>query len=168
MKHHASSRRRLIAGTAGLAGLSALGLSPLALAQAKKLVVNTYGGRWEKFWRGELLPPFTKQTGIEPTLDVGLGRNFIANLRAAGVANPPYSVLMINENLANILRSEGYFESIPQEVIESSVKTESYKRSTPACSTATRTGRRSPYRPATGSPGTPVRPTWRTRRTSTA
>lgn len=114
MKHHASSRRRLIAGTAGFAGLSALGLSPLALAQAKKLVVNTYGGRWEKFWRGELLPPFTKQTGIEPTLDVGLGRNFIANLRAAGVANPPYSVLMINENLANILRGEGYFESIPQ------------------------------------------------------
>ena len=108
-----AARRNFLAGTGALAGAGLLTYPAWSWAQAKKLVVNTYGGRWEKFWRGELLPPFTKQTNVDVTLDIGLGRNFIANLRAAGVNNPPYSVLMINENLANILRGEGYFEPIP-------------------------------------------------------
>jgi len=86
---------------------------PFASAQQQKLVVNTYGGRWEKFWRTELLPMFAKSAGSEPTLDVGLGKNFIANLRAAGIAKPPYSVLMVNENIASVVRAEGYFEPIP-------------------------------------------------------
>lgn len=113
--HDNASRRRFLRSTAAaLAGSGLLGVPTLPWAQQKKLVINTYGGRWEKFWRGELLPPFAKLTSIDTTLDVGLGRNFIANLRAAGANNPPYSVLMINENLANILRSEGYFEPIPE------------------------------------------------------
>jgi len=98
--------------SSALAGASALGLSPGAAAQQAKLVVNTYGGRWEKFWRSDLLPPFTKATGINPTVDVGLGKNFIANLRAAGIEHPPYSVLMVNENVASLVRAEGYFEPI--------------------------------------------------------
>lgn len=106
-------RRQLMLLGAALAGSSALGFSPAARAQAAKLVVNTYGGRWEKFWRAELLPPFTKASGIEPTLDVGLGKNFVANLRAAGVDKPPYSVLMVNENVASMVRAEGFFEPIP-------------------------------------------------------
>lgn len=106
-------RRQLMLLSAALAGTSALGLSPAARAQAAKLVVNTYGGRWEKFWRAELLPPFSKASGIEPTVDVGLGKNFVANLRAAGVEKPPYSVLMVNENIASMVRAEGYFEPIP-------------------------------------------------------
>lgn len=114
---YAPSRRRLLSAAAALAGTGLLGASPFAHAQAKKLVVNTYGGRWEKFWRSDLLPPFNKATGIDTTLDVGLGRNFIANLRAAGVNNPPYSALMINENLANILRGEGFFEAIPADKV---------------------------------------------------
>ncbi|MCW5770928.1 MAG: ABC transporter substrate-binding protein, partial [Rhodospirillaceae bacterium] len=94
------------------AGLAAAGM-PRTAAAAGKLVVNTYGGRWEKFWRSSLVPGFTKATGIAPTIDVGLGKNFIANLRAAGVEKPPYSVLMVNENIASLVRAEGYFEPIP-------------------------------------------------------
>ena len=111
----APARRALLGSTAGLGGLAALtalGLPTLARAQ-QKLVVNTYGGRWEKFWRSDLLPMLKTSTGVEPTLDVGLGKNFIANLRAAGVDKPPYSVLMVNENIASVVRGEGFFEPIP-------------------------------------------------------
>lgn len=113
---HSIARRRLV-----LSGMAALGLPTLSwpglVAAQQKLVVNTYGGRWEKFWRGELLPMFTKSTSIDPTLDVGLGKNFVANLRAAGVDKPPYSVLMVNENIASLVRGEGYFEPIPADKV---------------------------------------------------
>jgi putative spermidine/putrescine transport system substrate-binding protein len=122
---HRRGRRRILAGLAGLgsAGLPALGASlgigaaglglPRLTRAQQKLVINTYGGRWEKFWRSDLLPMFTKSASVTPTLDVGLGKNFIANLRAAGVEKPPYSVLMVNENIASVVREEGFFEPIP-------------------------------------------------------
>ena len=113
----AIDRRQFALWSSALAGACAMGLSPSAAAQQAKLVVNTYGGRWEKFWRSDLLPPFTKATGIDPTVDVGLGKNFIANIRAAGVNNPPYSILMVNENIASLVRSEGYFEPIPADKV---------------------------------------------------
>ncbi|HSV83492.1 MAG TPA: ABC transporter substrate-binding protein [Ramlibacter sp.] len=96
-----------------LAAGAALASAWPAFAADSKLVVNTYGGRWEKFWRSELLPMYAKAGGTEPTLDVGLGKNFVANLRAAGIDKPPYSVLMVNENIASVVRGEGYFEPIP-------------------------------------------------------
>jgi putative spermidine/putrescine transport system substrate-binding protein len=108
---HSSVSRRTLLGQ--LAASAALGsISPFASA-AEKLVINTYGGRWEKFWRTELMPMYAKIGGYEPTLDVGLGKNFIANMRAAGIEKPPYSVLMVNENIASVVRGEGYFEPIP-------------------------------------------------------
>lgn len=113
----AIDRRQFALWSSALAGACAVGLSPSAAAQQARLIVNTYGGRWEKFWRSDLLPPFTKATGIDPTVDVGLGKNFIANIRAAGVNNPPYSILMVNENIASLVRSEGYFEPIPADKV---------------------------------------------------
>jgi putative spermidine/putrescine transport system substrate-binding protein len=107
-----ATRRDALFASLAMAGLASLGL-PLSASAAEKLVVNTYGGRWEKFWRGVLLPIMSKTAGIDATLDVGLGKNFIANLRAAGVEKPPYSVLMVNENIASVVRAEGYFEPIP-------------------------------------------------------
>ena len=106
------SRRDAMFATLATAGLASLGL-PLSAAAIERLVVNTYGGRWEKFWRAELLPMLAKGSGVDATLDVGLGKNFIANLRAAGIEKPPYSVLMVNENIASVVRGEGYFEAIP-------------------------------------------------------
>lgn len=110
----ADIRRRLLLGSAAFGGLAASGLGFPGLAHAQqKLIVNTYGGRWEKFWRSDLMPMLKTATSIEPTLDVGLGKNFIANLRAAGIDKPPYSVLMVNENIASVVRGEGFFEPIP-------------------------------------------------------
>jgi len=106
-----SNRRDLLLRSLGAA--AGLALPALPSFAASPLVVNTYGGRWEKFWRSDLLPMLDKTSGVQPTLDVGLGKNFIANLRAAGIEKPPYSVLMVNENIASVVRGEGYFEPIP-------------------------------------------------------
>lgn len=109
---HAPLHRRdlLLRSLAAAAGLALPSMPSFANSP---LVVNTYGGRWEKFWRSDLLPMFDKSSGVQATLDVGLGKNFIANLRAAGIDKPPYSVLMVNENIASVVRGEGYFEPIP-------------------------------------------------------
>jgi len=106
------SRREYLQAMVAAAGMSALAIPGISAA-AQNLVVNTYGGRWEKFWRSDLMPMFQKASGVETTLDVGLGKNFVANLRAAGVEKPPYSILMLNENIASLVRAEGYFEAIP-------------------------------------------------------
>lgn len=73
------------------------------------LVVPTYGGLWAKFWQEKLMPGFTSATGITPQLDVGLGKDFIAKIRAGG-GQSPYSIFMGNENIAAMLRAEGFFE----------------------------------------------------------
>jgi putative spermidine/putrescine transport system substrate-binding protein len=110
------TRRRLLATSGGLLGSAALaGLIPgrTAWAQQRSGVVNTYGGRWEKFWREQLIPPFEKQYATKTTLDVGLSKTWTANLRAAGADKPPYDVIMFNEVFANLMRGEGYFEPWP-------------------------------------------------------
>jgi putative spermidine/putrescine transport system substrate-binding protein len=103
-------RRQLLASMAAAAGSSMLPIS--ATAQGKTLIVPTLGGVWEQFWRGQIAPAFTKASGAAVTLDVGNGRVFGANLRAAGVNKPPYSIVMTNEVFASGLRKEGFFEKL--------------------------------------------------------
>ena len=57
--------------------------------------------------RSEIIPPFEEKTGIKTTVDINLGKGWLANLRAAGPENPPYDVLMTNETWASIEREEG-------------------------------------------------------------
>ena len=104
------SRRRVIGGSLGFAAAMSMGL-PVARAAASELVVPSYGGRWGKFWSQQILPGFEKATGISPRHDVGLGKNFVANIRAGG-GDSPYSIFMGNENIATMLRLEGFFEPL--------------------------------------------------------
>ena len=105
------TRRAVLATATG--GLMAIGLSWPSIAAAEgSLVVNSYGGSFEEFMRNEVLPPFAEQSGAEITLDVNLGKGWLTNLRAAGVDNAPYDVLMTNETWASIEREEGFFEPI--------------------------------------------------------
>jgi putative spermidine/putrescine transport system substrate-binding protein len=104
-------RRNLIRALAGLAGAGILNIPAIAVA-AEQLVVTTYGGSWEKFWRSSLLPAFAEKTKIEVKLDIGLGRVYSANLRAAGIGKSPYGVIMTNEIYASPLRREGYFDKL--------------------------------------------------------
>ncbi len=111
---HGCDRRQLI-GCLAAAGLMA-GLGPV-YAQGNRLVITIYGGRYERFWREVLLPPFQQKTGIATVLDVGLGANFAAKLRASGPDNPPYSYVMANEFVGAVLRAEGFFEPWPTDKV---------------------------------------------------
>ena len=115
---HGCDRRQFIGGF-GAAGLVAglLGSLGPVYAQGNRLVVTIYGGRYERFWREVLLPPFQQKTGIATVLDVGLGANFAAKLRASGPDNPPYSYLMANEFVGAVLRAEGFFEPWPADKV---------------------------------------------------
>ncbi|MBM3571740.1 MAG: extracellular solute-binding protein [Alphaproteobacteria bacterium] len=112
------SRRGFMAAMGG-AALTPLMMTPLmvtghgARAQGQELIVNGYGGSWEKFWREGLLPGFERASGIKTKYDSGLSRTWTANLRAAGPDKPPYTFIMMNEIFAALLRGEGYFEPWP-------------------------------------------------------
>ncbi|MFI4994501.1 MAG: PotD/PotF family extracellular solute-binding protein [Hyphomicrobiales bacterium] len=104
------NRRQALAAMAALTG-GGLAAGPV-LAQAKTLIVPTLGGVWEQFWRKTVAPTFKAASGADVTLDVGNGRVWGTNLRAAGVASPPYSIVMTNEVFASGLRKEGFFEKL--------------------------------------------------------
>ena len=106
-----ANRRGVLLALAGLLGGGIFNVPALAAA-AEQLVVTTYGGTWEKFWRDALLPAFTKESGVEPTLDIALGRVITTNMRIAGIGRSPYSVVMTNEIYASVLRAEGYFDKL--------------------------------------------------------
>lgn len=107
------SRRHLLAGAAALAGA---GMPKLGHA-ADPVVVTSYGGSWEKFFRSEIIPPFEKEAKGKVNLAVGLSKDWLANMRAAGVDGAPYDVLMTNEAFASIERVEGYFETLSPDKI---------------------------------------------------
>src|SRR5262249_58199737 len=98
-------------GVSGAA--AAVARSGWAHAQERRLVIPTYGGRYEKFWREVLLPPFQQRTGQQPVFDIGLGANFAASLRATGPEKPVYSYLMANQVVDAVLRAERFFEPWP-------------------------------------------------------
>ena len=105
-------RRTLLGGAAATAAAVQLG-SPHIARAAEPLVINSYGGPFEKFMREQIIPEFEKETGIKTKLDIGLAKDWLATLRAAGVDNPPYDVLLMNGIFAALLRTEGFFEPIP-------------------------------------------------------
>ncbi len=100
------TRRELTVGLAAAAAATSL---PRMAAAQGTLVVPTYGGLWARYWEQTLMPGFSAATGIAPQLDVGLGRDFVARVRASA-DQTPYSIFMGNENIAAILRAEGFFE----------------------------------------------------------
>src|SRR5262249_57582807 len=106
-------RRDVIRGLAAATTLGVLSSHRSAWAQERRLVVPTYGGRYEKFWREVLWPPFQQRTGQQGVFDIGVGANFAANLRATGPEKPVYSYLMANEVVGAVLRAEGFFEAWP-------------------------------------------------------
>ena len=111
-----TNRRKILKGVAGTTALSTLGF-PAIVPAAAPLVVNSYGGAFEKFIRSEIIPPFEASTGIKTKLDINLGKGWLTTLRAAGPENPPYDVLMTNETWASVERGEGFFEAIPEDKV---------------------------------------------------
>ena len=65
-------RRTFLKGVAGTAAASTLGFPYIATGAGKTLVINSYGGSFEKFMRSEIIPPFEEKTGIKTTVDINL------------------------------------------------------------------------------------------------
>jgi putative spermidine/putrescine transport system substrate-binding protein len=105
-----------VAALGAVAG-TGLAMPHIARAQAKEITVSCYGGAYEKFFRSELIPAFTEMTGATVNLALGTAKDFVPLMRAAGVDNPPLDVLMTNEVICQILRSEGFFEPIPEDKV---------------------------------------------------
>jgi putative spermidine/putrescine transport system substrate-binding protein len=81
--------------------------------EGQTLVVTSYGGTWEEFMRGEILPAFEEATGAKIELAVGLSTDWMTKLRAAGADDPPYDVVIANETYISTGRIQGFFESLP-------------------------------------------------------
>jgi putative spermidine/putrescine transport system substrate-binding protein len=79
----------------------------------QSLIVTSYGGTWEEFMRSEILPPFEEATGAKIELAVGLSADWMTKLRAAGVDNPPYDVVIANETYISTGRLGGFFDPLP-------------------------------------------------------
>lgn len=92
-------------------GLGSAWAQPFA---GQTLVVTSYGGSWEEFLRDVIVPPFEEMTGARVELAVGLSRDWMANLRAAGRNNPPYDVVIANETWISSGRLENRFVSLPE------------------------------------------------------
>jgi putative spermidine/putrescine transport system substrate-binding protein len=108
-------RRRFLGTTlAGGAALAALGPRPVpAQGVQGTITVTSYGGAWEQFMRGTVVPGFEKEhPGTKVELAIGLSKDWVAKLKAAGKDNAPYDVVITNEVWAAPLRAEGYYAKL--------------------------------------------------------
>ena len=105
--------RRSFLGAA-LGGGTALAIGHRrAWAQGGTLVVTSYGGPWEQFMRSTIVPAFEKEhPGLKVELAIGLSKDWVAKLKAAGKDNPPYDIVITNEVWAAPLRADGYYTKL--------------------------------------------------------
>jgi putative spermidine/putrescine transport system substrate-binding protein len=106
----------LVALVAGLL-LAAVAPGPTRAGAAGPLVVTSYGGPWEQFMRREIVPGFESEAGAKVELSVGLSRDWVAKVRAAGRGAPPFDVLIANTTWVSALRKEGFLEKLTLEKV---------------------------------------------------
>lgn len=83
----------------------------------RELIMTCYGGAYQEFFEKEVIPEFEEKHNCKVKLAVGLAKDWMAELRAGGVNNPPYDVVMTNEIWASQERREGYFVELPTDKI---------------------------------------------------
>src|SRR5207237_10586544 len=93
-----------------LAASTLLPPPPVAMAQAKTLVVTGYGGRWSEVMKKALVEPFEKKYDARVEIVTGITTEWVAKLMAAGPDNPPFDVVMGNEPPFPIPRERGFFD----------------------------------------------------------
>lgn len=107
------NRRESLRWLGGVGGAAVLSQTSFAQPDAGRLVIPSYGGRYERFWRENIVPSFERKTGIKTTLDIGVGMSWATSLRATGASKPILSFAMMNEVVGALLRSEGFFTTWP-------------------------------------------------------
>jgi len=82
------------------------------------ITITSYGGPWEEFMRSAVVPAFEKEhPGTKVELAIGLSKDWVAKLKAAGKDNPPYDIVITNEVWAAPLRAEGRYTKLPAELV---------------------------------------------------
>jgi putative spermidine/putrescine transport system substrate-binding protein len=82
------------------------------------ITITSYGGPWEEFMRSAVVPAFEKEhPGVKVELAIGLSKDWVAKLKAAGKDNPPYDIVITNEVWAAPLRAEGRYTKLPPELV---------------------------------------------------
>ncbi len=105
-------RGKTLAGLALLFLCASLAAGLGQAATSEPLVVTSYGGPWEQFMRREIVPGFERESGARVELSVGLSRDWVAKVRAAGRGTPPFDVLIANTTWVSALRAEGFLEKL--------------------------------------------------------
>src|SRR5262249_42112197 len=101
-----------VASSSGIASRRAWG------QMSGTLTVTSYGGPWEQFMRDTIVPAFEKEhPGVKMELAIGLSKDWVAKLKAAGKDNPPYDVIVTNEVWASPLRAEGRYTKLPADKV---------------------------------------------------
>jgi putative spermidine/putrescine transport system substrate-binding protein len=112
------SRRRFLRSALATGVVAGVAPARLASAQGDKIAgeitVTSYGGAWEEFMRGTIVPGFEKEhPGTHVELAIGLSKDWIAKMKAAGKNNNPYDIVITNEVWAAPLRADGYYTKLP-------------------------------------------------------
>ena len=94
--------------------IGGLAISVVA-ASREKIVVNTYGGAYERMMVDVIGPAFEmRYPDIQLEWSTGIGSSWLADCRAAGPENAPYDALYINEFFADLLRRDDYYEPLTE------------------------------------------------------
>src|SRR5262249_19816183 len=116
-----SIARRRFLGTAlatAMASTSALARPRAARGQGGTLVITSYGGPWGQYMRAAGVPAFEKEhPGTKVELAIGLSKDWVAKMKAAGKANSPYDIVICNEVYAAPMRAEGYYAPLPPDKV---------------------------------------------------
>lgn len=118
--NHRSPAHRIHVNRRGFLGNTLAAGTALAMGQraawgqaGATLTVTSYGGTWEQFMRGTIVPAFEKEhPGLKVELGIGLSKDWVAKLKAAGKDNPPYDIVITNEVWAAPLRADGYYTKL--------------------------------------------------------
>src|SRR3989454_11526805 len=78
------------------------------------ITITSYGGPWEGVMRSAVVPAFEKEhPGIKVELAIGLSKDWVAELKAAGKDNPPYDIVITNQVWAAPPRPRGRCTQFP-------------------------------------------------------
>ena len=68
--------------------------------------------------RDTIVPAYQKEhPGTTVELAIGLSKDWVAKMKAAGKANSPYDIVICNEIYAAPLRAEGYYTTLPADKV---------------------------------------------------